>query len=102
MAEPHSSEGGHNVMPYLVVFGALCVFTAVSFAVNAIFGLGSIPGMSIIVVVAVIKATLVATYFMHLRWDWGRVFFMIIPCLILATMMVVVLLPDIVLAWRPQ
>ena len=46
------------------------------------------------------KALLVGAYFMHLVFDWGRLYFVIIPVVIMATMLVVVLLPDIVLAWR--
>jgi caa(3)-type oxidase subunit IV len=50
--------------------------------------------------VAICKAVLVAMFFMHLKFDWARLYFMIIPVMILGTMMVVVLLPDIVLAWH--
>jgi hypothetical protein len=37
---------------------------------------------------------------MHLKWDWGRLYFMIIPAMILAPMLVFALLPDIVLYWK--
>ena len=37
---------------------------------------------------------------MHLKFDWGRLYFLIIPALVLATLLVIVLLPDIVLAWH--
>ena len=57
-------------------------------------------GSSSTVTVAIIKATLVVAYFMHLVWDWGKVGFMIIPALILGAMMAVVLYPDIVAAWK--
>jgi len=97
--DPHAHHGP-DVKSYLVVFGALAVFTLVSFVVNYFTGVGSTVGLVIIMAVAVVKAVLVAAYFMHLKYDWGKLFFMIIPCLILATMLVVVLLPDIVLAWR--
>jgi cytochrome c oxidase subunit IV len=83
----------------MVIFGALSVFTAISFLVNHIFGLGSYTGASIILIVAVCKAALVGAIFMHLKWDWSRVYFIIVPISILATMMMIVLLPDIVLAW---
>jgi hypothetical protein len=33
---------------------------------------------------------------MHLKWDWGKIFFLMIPVMILTVMMVVVLLPDVV------
>jgi hypothetical protein len=37
---------------------------------------------------------------MHLLLDWKRLYFMIIPVMIMGTMMLIVLLPDIVLAWH--
>ena len=55
---------------------------------------------TIILSVAVVKALLVAIYFMRLKWDWGRLYFLIIPALVLAPMLVFALLPDIVLYWH--
>ena len=49
--------------------------------------------------VAVFKATLVGMYFMHLKFDWGKLYFMIFPAFILGVMMMMVLLPDIVFVW---
>jgi caa(3)-type oxidase subunit IV len=105
MSDSHASEGhaGAGVTGYLVIFSALAIFTAVSFIVNSMVRGGSMEaptGFVVIMAVAVIKAVLVATFFMHLKFDWGRLYFMILPVLILGTMMVIVLLPDIVLAWR--
>ncbi len=101
MSDPHENEGHHgpNVRAYLMVFGALAVCTALSFLVNAALG-QNVRSASIIMVVAVIKAVLVAMIFMHLKWDWGRLYFLIFPAFILGTMMVIVLLPDVVFAWR--
>jgi caa(3)-type oxidase subunit IV len=102
-----SSHGhaGANVNGYLIIFGALAIFTLLSFLVN--FAVRSehftaTVGFILIMGVAVCKAVLVAMFFMHLKWDWGRLFFMIIPVLILGTMMIIVLLPDIVLSWLPS
>ena len=98
--DAHSSSGA---MPYLVIFGALVVFTLVSFVVNTAVRGGTIQsttGFTLILGVAICKAVLVAMFFMHLKFDWGRLYFMIIPVMILGTMMVIVLLPDIVLAWH--
>jgi caa(3)-type oxidase subunit IV len=104
-SETHAPQahGGHGITPYLVVFGALSGFTLISFVVNYIVREGALTphaGFALILGVAVVKATLVATYFMHLNFDWRRVLFMIVPALILGTMMMLVLLPDIVLGWR--
>jgi cytochrome c oxidase subunit IV len=107
MADIHHTDGGHGgsgVRPYLVIFVALSIFTAISFVVNYAVRGGQIPnpetGFAIILAVAVCKAVLVAMFFMHLKFDWARLYFLIVPVLILGTMMVVVLLPDIVLAWH--
>jgi caa(3)-type oxidase subunit IV len=105
MADSHADthHAGSGVRPYLVVFLALCIFTAVSFVVNGQVRAEHIApatGFALILGVAVVKAVLVATYFMHLLFDWGRLYFIIVPLMIMATMLVVVLLPDIVLAWH--
>ena len=55
---------------------------------------------AIILGVAVIKACLVAVIFMHLKWDWRKLYFMIAPAFILAPFLVLALLPDIVLYWK--
>jgi cytochrome c oxidase subunit 4 len=88
------------VQAYLVVFGALSVFTAISFVVNATVG-RNMTGLVIILGVAVCKAALVGAYFMHLVVDWKKLYYLIFPAFILGAMMITVLLPDIVLAW-PQ
>lgn len=105
MTESHTAEshGGTNVQAYLVIFGALVVFTIISFVVNVAERHGHIAattGFAIILAVAVCKAALVATFFMHLLFDWKRFYFIIIPVMVLGTMLVIVLLPDIVLAWH--
>lgn len=95
----HHDHHGPDFSLYMKVFAALAVFTAASFGVNAIFGLGSGTGMAIIMLIAVVKALLVATIFMHLKWDWSHLYFMVIPAFIIAVMMIIVFMPDIVLAW---
>jgi caa(3)-type oxidase subunit IV len=107
----HAHHGPPTIQPYLVVFGALAVFTAVSFLVNVWVRSAADPearggramlGFFIILGVAVVKAVLVGLYFMHLKWDWRRVGFMIAPAFILGAMFAFVLMPDIVLAWHKE
>jgi caa(3)-type oxidase subunit IV len=109
MSEVHSSEPGHadhgpNVAAYLAVFGALSVFTLVSFIANSLAG-GEHPLISkfasfvVILAVAIVKAALVGWIFMHLNFDWRKLYFLIVPAFILGAMMMIVLMPDIVLAW---
>lgn len=73
--DPHSAPGeehgiGH-VVPLKLLFGiggALLFFTAVTVWVTYI-DLGRSGNLIIAMVIATLKAGLVCTYFMHLRWD---------------------------------
>ena len=97
----HGHEGHISDTTFLKVFGCLLVFTAVSFATNQIFGARSPRiNFTIIGLVAIVKAVLVVTFFMHLKFDWRKVFVFLVPICILAPMVIIVLWPDIVLAWR--
>src|SRR5262245_43698772 len=68
MMEPHADQ--HHVVPvrvYITIFLTLMMFTALTvFASFKDFG----PGNTIIAVsIAIIKATLVILYFMHVRYN---------------------------------
>lgn len=77
------------------------MFTAISFAVNQIFGAKNpVVNFLLIGIVACCKAFLVMYFFMHLKIDWRKVFVFLVPICILAPMVIVVLWPDMVLAWR--
>src|SRR5205807_6477431 len=102
-SDAHDAEHhGPAVKAFMVVFVALSIFTAVSFIVNYAVRrevLSPHAGFALILLVAVVKAVLVGTYFMHLLVDWAKLYYFIFPTFILAAMFVVVLLPDIVLGW---
>ena len=106
MADTH--DGGHdhhgpNFQAYMVVAVALSVFTVTSFVVNYFVRTGHLTstiGFLLILRAAVVKTCLVGTYFMHLIVDWRKLYYLLIPAFILGTMMMFVLLPDIVIAWR--
>lgn len=105
--QPHSSTAatthpvahGPDFQAYIAVFAILTVLTALSFVVNYFLGQNS-TSAAIILGVAVVKALCVAVIFMHLRQDWGKLYFIIVPVVIMGIMMSIVLLPDIVLAWH--
>ncbi len=96
--EPKGHEGP-NFQAYLNVFFALSGLTAVSFLANWALGQNS-TSAGIILVVAVVKATLVAMIFMHLKFDFSKVYCIVIPVCVMAVMMMIVLWPDMVLAWH--
>jgi cytochrome c oxidase subunit IV len=101
-AEAHAGHGP-TVKLYLLIGVALSVFTAISFIVNGYVKSETLSvqaGFVIILAVAIVKATLVGAIFMHLKWDYKYTYFLLIPIFILATMMMIVLLPDMVLAWK--
>ena len=93
------AHNGKLFRAYMAVALALAVFTATSFLVNQTVSTKFLAFV-LILGVAIVKATLVGMYFMHLKYDWGKLYFMIIPAFILGAMMMCVLLPDGVLAWR--
>jgi cytochrome c oxidase subunit 4 len=98
----HGGHAGPSYRGYMVVAAALAIFTAASFLVNSFVRDKVIEphvGFTIILGVAVCKALLVGAFFMHLRWEWGKLYYMIVPAFILGTMMMMVLLPDAVISW---
>lgn len=68
--DPHYDGLGHHISPvrlYWVVFGALLVFTGLTYAVSfADLGPAALP---VAMLVACIKASLVCVFFMHLKYD---------------------------------
>ena len=68
--DPHVDGLGHHVSPvrvYWLVFGALLVFTVLTYAVSfANLGVAALP---VAMLVASVKASLVCTFFMHLKYD---------------------------------
>ena len=102
-----TDDAAHDLMTkaYFTVFIALSIFTAISFIANEAVRQGWIgvhTSFVIIIGVAIIKAFLVGLIFMHLNFDWGKVYFIIVPIFILGVMMMMVLMPDIVIAWQPN
>jgi len=91
MTEAHD----HQHPNYLAIFGALVVLTVISVGSEWLLGQRS-PGAAnmIVMVTAVCKAVLVAMFFMHLKLDWFKVYYMVVPALIMGTLLLCALLPD--------
>ncbi len=104
--EAHDDDDhGRMVRLYLTVFIALAFFTLMSFVANFAAAADRqwiSKGVSFLIIlgVAIVKAGLVGLIFMHLKFDWRKLYFMIFPAFILGAMMMFVLMPDIVLAWQ--
>lgn len=66
--EASSDEHAHHVMSirgYLAVFGSLLVLTVVTVGVS-LLGLPPVPSLIVALLVATVKASIVAIWFMHL------------------------------------
>ncbi|MBL8619360.1 MAG: cytochrome C oxidase subunit IV family protein [Deltaproteobacteria bacterium] len=66
----HEHAGGHiTPLPvYFAVYGALLVLTVVTVAVSYM-GLPPLQSITVAMLVAMVKATLVGAWFMHLKYD---------------------------------
>lgn len=90
----HDSHGGAKL--YLMVFGALLVLTAVTVAAAFVETDSEVLKVLIALAIATCKATLVATFFMHLKWEGKLIYLILALPLILTVLMVLALIPDIV------
>ena len=103
MADHHDDHAGPNFQTYLYVFYALAICTAISFVSNYFIAqqMGrEFTSATIIMIVAVIKASLVAAIFMHLKFDWSKLYCIILPVCVVTVMMVIILSIDATLAWH--
>jgi caa(3)-type oxidase subunit IV len=97
---PHDTSHGHSHdSAYMKVFMALAVFTVISFTVSETFSSKAVT-ILMILGIATVKALLVATIFMHLKFDWKKIYIVIVPALVLAVVLVFLLTPDIVFGPR--
>ena len=100
MSDSHEEgHAGPTFQTYMYIFYALSVCTALSFVVNWLLGQGH-TSAAIIIIVAVVKASLVAAIFMHLKFDFGKLYCIVVPVCILTFMMVIILSIDTTLAWH--
>ena len=86
----HTDSGHHspNVRLYLMIGAALLVFTVITVAVNQVH-LAIPAAITVALIVACIKGSMVAAVFMHLsaekRWIYGALILTVIGFLILMT-----------------
>jgi cytochrome c oxidase subunit 4 len=99
VAAEHATEAH---APYLKVFFALAILTAIEFWYAYIFKDAFGVLVFGLMALAIIKAGLVGWYFMHLKFEGNWVYIMIVPALILATIIVLALSPDMVLKPVPE
>ena len=81
--------------PYLKVFFALLVLTVIEYYYAHFFKDSFATLVLGLMFWAVIKASLVGWYFMHLKFEGKWVYFMLVPAAILACVFIFALIPDV-------
>ena len=91
MSDEHAS---HHVN-YFVIFGILCVLTALSVVADVVDIHNKLLLIVIVLGVATAKALFVMAYFMHLKFEGNWKYVLLSPTIILACGLPLALLPDI-------
>lgn len=86
-------EKAHKQPNYMLVWGILAVLMLVKVALTYV-GLPKGLTIGLLVVVAMWKASLVALYYMHLRWEPRRLIIMVLAPLPLALILVLAVLTE--------
>jgi len=89
-----------SIKTYLLVFFWLCVFTAIEVGLTYIDMSRSLLAC-LLIGTSLVKASLVAVFFMHLKFEGKLIYFVILLPGVIAIMYVLFLFPDIVVGyWR--
>ncbi len=81
--------------PYLRVFFALLILTIVEYFYAKLMSDGFVSLILGLMMLAIVKAMLVAWYFMHLKFEGRWVYIMLVPAGILMMVLIFALYPDI-------
>jgi cytochrome c oxidase subunit 4 len=93
---PADEHGGHGGVNYMQIFWYLVVLTVAELGIAQTSNIiGRTPMRLMLIVLAVWKATLVAMFFMHLKFEGKWKYVAVIPPLVLAAIVVFALMPDI-------
>src|SRR5688500_9797033 len=92
----HTEPMPHHSVPYFLIFGLLVVLTIVTVAVAFIDIQSEIVKVLLALAIASVKASAVAFFFMHLKFEGKLIYLILIVPLLLCILLVVALIPDIV------
>ena len=95
----HDDDHSHGgTKTYMAVFGFLVILTAASFAIgNWTSVKESSPAVVWAAMMAIScgKAMLVILFFMHLKWEANWKYVLTVPCMMMSTFLVCMLIPDV-------
>ena len=100
MGEPEEAHGHtvpmpHHHVPYFLIFGCLIALTVITVLAAFIHFGTELITVGIALLIAFVKATLVARYFMHLKFEGKLIYLILFAPLALCVILVVALIPDI-------
>ena len=95
-ATDHSAATPHHHVPYFLVFGTLVALTIITVAVAFLDIKSEIVKVLLALAIASVKASAVAFFFMHLKFEGKLIYLILIVPLLLCVLLVVALIPDIV------
>lgn len=96
MSDEHNHAHEHHSVNYTAIFGLLCVCTVLSIGFDLLKEEMSYPVLlTLILGVAVCKATFVLLYFMHIKFERAWKYVLLAPTAVLACALPFALMPDI-------
>src|SRR5262245_46677194 len=98
--EPHdvTRTHPHHPVPYLKIFGALVILTIITVLIGiALRFENEAVNVLLALLIAATKASLVALFFMHLKFEGKLIYMIFLVPLALCVLLVIALLPDIVM-----
>jgi caa(3)-type oxidase subunit IV len=102
ISEPEEPHGVTEPMPhhhvnYYAIFAALVVLTIVTVAVAFVHIESELVKVLVALLIASIKASCVAFFFMHLKFEGKLIYLIFIVPLLLCVLLTVALIPDVLL-----
>jgi len=101
MAEHQSQHEQHehsHTGTFVAVFVGLLILTAASFAVFRIFHESPAASWIMMMAISCMKASLVISIFMHLKWEANWKYVLTLPCIFMSIFLTLMLVPDV--GWR--
>src|SRR5437764_14987198 len=97
--EPHdvSRATPHHEVPYYLIFAALIILTGVTVGIAFIHFPTELINVGLAMIVAIIKGSMVAMFFMHLKFEGKLIYLIVIVPLILCVLLTCALIPDILM-----
>src|SRR5688572_22340435 len=102
MPEPEEPHGVTEPMPhhhvnYYAIFGTLCVLTIITVVVAFVHIQSELVKVLVALLIASIKASCVALFFMHLKFEGKLIYMIFIVPLLLCVLLTVALIPDVLM-----